>query len=25
MAEFQAGLERLVAEKDEALRARLMD
>jgi 5-(carboxyamino)imidazole ribonucleotide mutase len=25
MAEFQAGLERLVAEKDEALRARLMN
>jgi 5-(carboxyamino)imidazole ribonucleotide mutase len=25
MAEFQSGLERLVAEKDEALRARLMD
>jgi 5-(carboxyamino)imidazole ribonucleotide mutase len=25
MAEFQSGLERLVAEKDEALRTRLMD
>jgi 5-(carboxyamino)imidazole ribonucleotide mutase len=25
MAEFQSGLERLVAEKDKALRARLMD